>query len=92
MVFLIAKHGEPKEMKTKMGDERCVKCHSYSDMSKGKTIDDFHGRAAHYDVSTKYVQCHISHIEGNSSLSFLKDETVIPICKECHPRKNIRMS
>ena len=85
VTFLTTRYKEPGEMKSKMGDEHCIKCHTNSEMSSGKTVDDYHGRIDHYDVSTRCVQCHISHIEGNPSLKFLKDERVIPFCKECHP-------
>ena len=86
VVFLTTMYEEPKEMRIKMGDEHCMKCHTNSEVSKGKTVDDFHGRIDHFDVSTRCVQCHISHTEGNPSLKFLKDDVVIPFCKECHPR------
>lgn len=85
-VFLSTMYEEPKVMRSKMGDGHCIKCHTGAEVSRGKTVDDFHGRIDHFDVSTRCVQCHISHIEGNPSLKFLIDDAVIPFCKECHPR------
>lgn len=87
--YLAGHYQEPEAMRLPLRDADCRWCHT--DMDKrvtqaGEEEQAYHKIFAHLTVNLRCVQCHVSHTEGLRTFYFMRRETVLPLCKKCHPQ------
>ena len=80
--YLLGRFGEPDHMRHPLWDEDCVRCHA---TYRAERDDAFHAIGVH-NTALPYacVACHTGHPEGPPGLHFLRRETALPVCRNCH--------
>lgn len=80
--YLLGRFEEPDEMRHPLWDEDCVQCHA---AYRPERDDAFHAIGVHnVDLPYACIACHGGHPEGPPGLHFLRKETVLPVCRNCH--------
>lgn len=88
LIYLFGDSKEPEYLKVPLQDGDCLQCHP---VYKPKNSEDYHALLDHArDVPIKCIECHISHKKGGiKELYFLDEETVLPLCRKCHPNLGV---
>ncbi|MBI3077557.1 MAG: cytochrome c3 family protein [Deltaproteobacteria bacterium] len=87
--YLADRYKEPEGMRLPLGDADCRWCHTDLDKRAAQAREeeqDYHKIFAHLTVKLRCAQCHVSHVEGLPTFYSMRRETVLPLCKRCHPQ------
>jgi hypothetical protein len=85
VAYFLGTFQEPTHLRYDLGNRTCLKCHPTGGQDP-EVEKAFHNDPYHAKMPLLCYQCHTVHPPASMATGFLRQQTVQPLCDDCHRR------
>jgi predicted CXXCH cytochrome family protein len=83
VAYFVGAFQEPTHLRYALGTRTCLKCHLTGGKNPARE-DAFHNTPDHANMPLLCYECHTVHPTASVETRFLREQTVKPLCQDCH--------